>query len=337
MKKNLLNMIRNSDRRLAAPLMGFPGIQLTNTTLKENLLNPDQHVESILKLNEMINPDVLLPMMNLSIEAGALGLPVDYPDNESPSVLQHPVDEDTDLTPYRTAEIFADPQVQNHIKVVKELKKQSGKPVCAYVAGPYTLAGLLMSAMEISMATIENPDRVLDVLEICSDVIIRYARALEEAGADAICVLDPTAMMLSPDSYDEFAGEPMRTVAFALKTPVILHICGNTTHLIENMCRTGASALSLDAAVDFAAVAPRMSDDVILMGNIDPANVMRRGSREEVIAATTALLDSMEGFAAFLPSNGCDLPPDTPIENIVAFTETVKSRKTAGSPAQATV
>lgn len=325
MNKNaLLQMILKKDRRLAAPLMGFPSIQLTGTTLRQNLSNAEQHAESLLKLDDKIDADILFPMMNLSIEAGALGLPVNYPDNESPTVLEHPVDEESDLTPYRQIDIFSDEHVQNHLSVVKILSEKSHKPVCAYVAGPYTLAGLLMSAMEISMATLTDPDVVHNVLDLCQNVIIDYSKALIEAGASAICVLDPTAMMLSPDGYSEFAGEPMKKINTELDVPVILHICGNTSHLIEKMCETGVQALSLDYAVHFADITDRVPDDMILMGNIDPANVMLRGSVNEVIEATKNLLDSIPSRPAFLPSNGCDLPPDTPIENIAAFTDTIK-------------
>lgn len=325
MKKNaLLNMIIEKDRLLAAPLMGFPSIQLTSTTLRQNLCDAKQHAESILKLDDQIDADILFPMMNLSIEAGALGLPVNYPENESPSVLNHPVDEDTDLAPYRLINIFDDAHVKNHLAVVKILSEKSDKPVCAYVAGPYTLAGLLMSAMEISMATLTDPEMVHEVLDLCLKIIIDYSTALIEAGAEAICVLDPTAMMLSPDGYAEFAGAPMKKLNAALQVPVILHICGNTTHLIENMCETGVQALSLDYAVHFADILDRVPADIILMGNIDPVNVMLRGSVTEVVVATQELLDSISA-RAFLPSNGCDLPHDTPLENIVAFTETVKN------------
>jgi len=325
MKNALLNRIQTAPRRLAAPLAGFPACQLTSTNLRENYFDSQQHVRSILALAEKVRPDIIFPMMNLSIEAGALGMPVNYPENESPTVTAHRVDEDCDLAPFREIDIFGDPHVRNHLAVVKALSEQSEVPVCAYTAGPYTLAGLLMSAMEISMATLEDPERVHEVLDLCIGVIVRYAKALAEAGADAVCMLDPTAMMLSPSGYDEFAGGPVKEAVKALRVPVILHVCGDTTHLIENMAATGVQALSLDYAVNFAQVAGRVPDDVVLMGNIDPVNVMRSGTPESVASATKALLDSVPNFKNFLPSNGCDLPPDTPVENIVAFNDTIKN------------
>ena len=325
MKNALLDCILAAPRRLAAPLAGFPACQLTSTSLRDNYLDPQLHTRSILMLAEQVRPDIVFPMMNLSIEAGALGMPVNYPENESPTVTAHRVDENCDLVPFREIDIFSDSHVQNHLQVVKGLSEQSDLPICAYTAGPYTLAGLLMSAMEISMATLEDPERVHDVLDVCTGVIVRYAKALEAAGADAICMLDPTAMMLSPSGYDEFAGGSVKEAVKALSVPVILHVCGDTTHLIEDMAATGVQALSLDYAVNFAQVAGRVPEDVVLMGNIDPVNVMRSGTPASVASATQELLDSVPNLKNFLPSNGCDLPPDTPIENITAFNETIKN------------
>lgn len=59
-----------------APLMGLPGIQLTYTTVKENLENAEVQFETIKKLKERFEPDIVFPFMDLSVEAEALGLEI---------------------------------------------------------------------------------------------------------------------------------------------------------------------------------------------------------------------------------------------------------------------
>ena len=100
---------------------------------------------------------------------------------------------------------------------------------------------------------------------------------------------------------------------------MILHICGDTSHLVKNMCATGAQGLSLDSPVDLARAAREVDPDVVLIGNIDPVGVMVQETPEGVRRAVRALLDSMEPYENFILSTGCDLPYETPFENIDAF------------------
>jgi uroporphyrinogen-III decarboxylase len=94
------------------------------------------------------------------------------------------------------------------------------------------------------------------------------------------------------------------------------------------MIDTGAEGLSLDSVVDFPAVAASLPPEVVLIGNVDPVGVMRDGTPAAVRAAVTSLCDSMRRYPNYILSTGCDLPPDTPFENIAAFMET--GRKCGG-------
>ena len=54
-------------------------------------------MKSLLALSGEVEPDIIFPMMDLSIESEALGLPVVLPEDESPSVEEHPVASSADL------------------------------------------------------------------------------------------------------------------------------------------------------------------------------------------------------------------------------------------------
>jgi uroporphyrinogen decarboxylase len=105
----------------------------------------------------------------------------------------------------------------------------------------------------------------------------------------------------------------------------VLHICGNTTHLIPGMARTGAQGASLDSPVDFAAAAQKIPPDLVLIGNVDPVGVMLEGNPEKVKDAAASLLKKMAGKRNFILSSGCDLPRDTPHENIDALIKAAKT------------
>jgi len=147
------------------------------------------------------------------------------------------------------------------------------------------------------------------------------------AGAEVICILEPTAVMLSPEQFSEFSAIYIRHITTSFKysgASFVYHTCGNTMHLVQKMARAGVHGVSLDshdAGVDLPAVASSLPEDVVVIGNISPTATMRFGTAEDVRREVTALLDQMSRYPHFVLSTGCDLPQETPIANIRAFME----------------
>ena len=318
---HLVESARASTPPLTVPLMGYPGAKLTETTLKDNLFDADLHTRSVLALHDAHKPDLIFPMMDLAVEAAALGLHVEFPVNESPTVTEHPVKSLADLERFLSIDILKDARLRSFLQTIENLCGEVDTTVGAYVTGPFTLAGLLMGATQIAVATIEEPDLTRAVIELATRMISTYAAACIDAGAHLVVYLEPTAVMLSPRSFQAFSGEYVARIDERLEVPGVLHICGNTTHLAKHMCDTGVQALSLDSVVSLGAIAKSVPENVVLIGNIDPVAVMAYGSVSGVRDAVRSLRQEMKDVRNFILSTGCDLPMDTPQENIAAFME----------------
>lgn len=324
-RKMLISDISSKlNRPLVIPLLGYPGTQLTHSTIKQNEFNWGLHFYTIYELAERFKPDGIFFMMDLSLEANALGLPVRFPLDESPSVEYPLVKDTTDLLQFLSLDPLKDGRVAAFIETMRLMSRALNILKGAYVIGPLTLAGLLMGANELAIATITEPEMLSGVLEFCLCTILRYARALEDAGCDMIAILEPTAVILSPQSFWQFSGQFLKRLIEKLNVFPILHICGNSTHLIQEMVKTGAKGLSLDSLVDFTSVIETIPRDVHLIGNIDPVSVMLQANPQGVRQATQKLLQDMTSFENFILSTGCDLAPETPLENIAAFMEVGK-------------
>ena len=63
----------------------------------------------------------------------------------------------------------------------------------------------------------------------------------------------------------------------------------------------------------------------IVMGNVDPAGVLRQGTPETVRKATLEVMSKCCSYPNFVISSGCDIPPASPWENIDAFFTTVEA------------
>jgi uroporphyrinogen decarboxylase len=104
-------------------------------------------------------------------------------------------------------------------------------------------------------------------------------------------------------------------------------VCGDTRrHLAAFALTAHVTGLSLDAAVDFATAldaTPGLSGKT-LMGNVSPVDVLHRGTPGLVQETVGAIVRSMRG-RHFILSSGCDMVPDTPLENMDAFMQTALS------------
>jgi len=328
--KKLLNhaveIAYNQGRRLTVPLVGFPGINLTGSTIKLAQQNYEEHYKVIKALVEKFEPDAVFPLMDLSVEANALGAYTIFPKEESATVVKDIFCLEI-IESANKINIQYDTRLLGYAETMKLMRSGLPKNILrgAYVTGPYTLAGLLMGAEEVALATIMKPDELSKVIKIATAKIHDYIELLVSAGAQMICILEPSAVMLGPDQFEQFSGKFVRQIVDSFlytDVGIIYHICGNTMHLLEKMCDTGINALSLDACeagVDLSEAAKRINRDVIIIGNINPVGKLLYGQLNEVAKETCQLLDQMGSYPNYVLSTGCDLPQETPIENIAMF------------------
>lgn len=321
------------NRRLAIPLAGFPGCDLMGMSIKVAQQNHGVHYNCIDALVYQLKPDAAFMMMDLSVEANALGLQVRFPIHESSTVEYHPVRSAEDLDKFRCINILQDSRIQSYIKTVEMMRMGLPDEVLAgaYIIGPVTLAGLLEGAEQAAMDSVIDPDKLEVLCRFCTRVIQDYARALINAGADLLCILEPTAVILGPAQFERFSAAYVRHIIESYKysgVDTIYHTCGNTMHLVEAMAGSGVSAVSLDSpqtGVDMVKAARIAGPDVVVMGNINPTSVMKDGSADEVRRACRNLLEEMREVPNFILSTGCDLPPGVPLENMHAFMETARN------------
>jgi len=69
---------------------------------------------------------------------------------------------------------------------------------------------------------------------------------------------------------------------------------------------------------------PHIPENVIVMGNISPAEQFRNGTPESMKKTVLDLLSKCGKYPNFIISSGCDIPPLSPWANIDAFFAAVK-------------
>jgi len=315
-------------KRLIAPLMGFPGLEMINSTIKLGQQNYKIHFEAIKILVETFHPDIVFPLMDISVEANAIGRYTLFPVDDTATIPNAAFDlNHIDTLP--KIDINADTRALGYVKLTELLKRNISSEILkgVYVTGPYTLAALILGAEETAKSIILNPEGLHRLIEYSVDIIKNYTTLLIKSGAQIVCILEPSASMLGHAHFREFSGDYVKQISALCDeygVDSIYHICGNTTHLIKSMAESGVSGLSLDSpdsGVNLAQAITEVPEDVVIIGNINPSGKILTGSPVEVKEEVNKLLRSVDRFPNFILSTGCDLPKNTPLENIEAFME----------------
>ena len=318
----------HQNKRPVAPLMGFPGLAMIRSSIKLGQQNYKIHYEAIKTLTEIFHPDIIFPLMDIAVEANAIGRYTVFPVNDTATVRGAVFDLDH-VASMPQVDISADGRALIYAKLIKLLKSNVSSDILkgVYVTGPYTLAALILGTEETAQSLILNPEGVHGLLEYSTAIIKKYTKLLIGAGAQIVCLLEPSASMLGPAHFLEFSGNYVGQIVQLCKgynVDTIYHICGNSTHLINNMVNSGVNGLSLDspdAGVTLVEAIGKVPEDVIVIGNLNPVGKILTGSPDKVKEEVNDLLKSVDRFPNFILSTGCDLPKNTPIENIKAFME----------------
>jgi len=247
---------------------------LTKTTVLQALTDGNAHFETVCALVEKFKPDAIFYIMDLTVEAEALGAKINFSTNQSPSVAGHIISSEQDLKNLSIPDPTKADECRFFLKVMEKMKKTLRIPKAAYVIGPLTLAGEIIGVKNLMKILIRSAAFGQKLLEFTTQVSRGYARVLVEAGADIVCLLEPTAVLVSPKHFSQFSKPYVEEIAQSLRAVTVLHICGNTTPLIPEMITTRVHGISIDSVVDLVGVLSQLKNGMAVIGNIDPMKAM---------------------------------------------------------------
>jgi len=315
-----------SDKRLAMPIITYPGLALTGNTVLEFVKSGKKQFECIRALAEKYDSIAAVTVMDLSAEAECFGSQVRFSENEIPTVIGKIVSDEESISALAVPKPGAFRTAEYLISTELAASAIADRPVFGGMIGPFSLAGRLFDITEIMMEMMLEPEMIKALVAKAAEFLQAYAQAFKDAGANGIIVAEPAAGLLSPEKSAEFSYEYLKKIIAAVQDDsfiFILHNCGNTKNQVKFMQSTGARGLHFGNAVDMTLILPQVRSDMLAFGNIDPVKVIKLGSPNDVRRSVRELLDKTAEYPNFVLSTGCDTPPASPLENIDAFFESV--------------
>jgi MtaA/CmuA family methyltransferase len=286
-------------------------------------------VEGQIRTAEKFDFDYVSCISDPCREAADCGAAIQYFDDQPPAV-----DEIHALLADKTALArlkMPDPcagRMHDRLQAAALLRQRVGgeKLIEGWIEGPCAEAADLRGINRLMTDFYDDPAFVRDLFDFTLTMGLAFARAQIEAGVDLIGIGDAAASLVGPRIYEEFVRPYEQQLVdglHTLGTRVRLHICGNIGRILPGVGSLGCEMVDIDSIVPLEQARREMGPAPVLAGNLDPVRTVRNGTPEEI---TVALAEChRQAGPRYIVAAGCEIPRDTPPENVRALTAYARS------------
>ena len=308
------------------PFAGIHAGRLKDYTASEILRDKTKLLECLIEVKKVYHPDGMPVIFDLQVEAEILGCNLKWSDKAPPVVIDHPYSEEMTI-PERIPE-SQEGRLPLIIEVMKQLKEEIGNYVALFglVCGPLTLASHLRG-INFYLDLVTNPKYAVELLSYTSQVTKHISKYYIEAGMDIIAVVDPVVSQISPTMFNEYLVQNFSNIFSHINSYNVFSsffVCGDATKNLELMCKSKPDSIFVDENIDMVQAYNILSNhNIILGGNIPLTTTLMFGTQQDNMKYVIDLLDQI-GTSNIIIAPGCDMPYDTPFENVVGVVEAVQ-------------
>lgn len=306
-------------------------------TMREYRENADAITRSHIDTARRYGLDGILVDIDTCMEAYAVGVPVDFPEDE-PARVTGPASGQIEflieaMDPER---LVKNDRIKILMEAIHLIKREVKGELflrgnCDQMA--FSLA-MLSYGMEDFMADLLDEDceeGIFRLMDRAYEVHLTFHKMMNEAGADMTSFGDSSCGpdLISREMYRKYAmpyHKRLQKDLSALGIQSLCHICGNTDRIIEDVAGVGFDAVEIDYKTDVSKAAEALKGKSVMFGPIDPSGMFYFGTPEAIAAETRRVLDIFKGEGLVIGA-GCALPATTPEHHIRAFVEAVRNYK----------
>ena len=309
-------------RDIRARLSGF----------KELVETPELACEVTLQPVDLLGVDAAIIFSDILVVCEAMGLRYEMEEKRGPFFPQT-IETAQDIAQLRVADGNHD--IAYTIEAIRLTKRALNKrvPLIGFAGAPWTLLAYMVEgggsktfskAKKFLYCEPELAHRALDKI---TQSTISYLKAQVAAGADLVQIFDSWAGILSPAHYAEFSLPYIRQICAALSpnAPVTVFPKGAFFAIEAIATTTTCSTIGIDWNM-YPQEARRLAGDKVLQGNLDPC--LLYAPKDYIKTATIEMMQAF-GTNKHIVNLGHGVYPDTPLDGVKCFIDTVKNNPVA--------
>lgn len=290
----------------------------------EMCYNTDLITELTLQPIKRFDMDAAIIFSDILIIADVLGCDVNFIRGVGPIIKS--IESSKELKIPQEIETKTLPILNAIKKVRNQLPKE--KSLIGFAGGPWTVASYIIeggSSKTFSKVLNFSTSDLKKVIEIITEATIAYLIKQIEFGADIIQLFDSNAGALSEPLFKDYVIEPTKKIVSAIRAKFhdfpIIGFPRSAGKLYKDYCeQTGVSAVSIDYDVSVEWAKEHLK--IPLQGNLNP-NLLAY-NKKEALEEAKRIMNCFRDLP-FIFNLGHGVLPDTPVENIAALVDLVKS------------
>ena len=294
---------------------------------KELVSTPDLAAEVTIQPIDELGVDAAIIFSDILVIPEAMGLDYDMVEKRGPlfpKTIATKSDIDRLLTGAAAAERIS--YVFDALDATK--KGLDGRvPLIGFTGAPWTLLAYMVEGSgsktfsKAKKFLYTHPDLAHLLLEKITDTIIVYLKEKIRHGADVLQIFDSWGGILSPNQFDEFSLQYIAKICDAIDEVPVTVFAKGAWFALEQIGQLNCATVGLDWNTQPSFGRKMLGEKKVIQGNLDPC--LLYGNPDDIVATTEQMLRDFGG--RHIANLGHGVYPDTPLENVKYFVNTVKN------------
>lgn len=331
--ERVLTAVRHKepDRVPVTPILSGGARQISGISYPDHSLNADKTAQSFLDGWKFVGGDLVLLMLDLSLEAADFGQRIVYPDNSTPYPdYDHPVIRDVDdYDRIQSFDPLKSPRMSEFVRLCRIMVKEVGLQsiVTGFVFGPLGVLAMMRGAELLFKDCVLYPKKVQKACEIITGVLIEYVQAQCDSGVPAVAIdsLFASKTGLPKKLWEEIEGPFVSEISRVIKDNGLIvgvHNCGHDPYFDSQIRSMDPEVMSFahlpDDCKDRKELKKKYGDRVTLLGYV-ATPLLVHGTPTEVMDECRRQIDDLAPGGGFILAPGCEYPPGIPLTNAIAM------------------
>ncbi len=294
---------------------------------KELVESPALAAEVTLQPVDELDVDAAIIFSDILVIPEAMGLPYEMVEKRGP-MFPATIRSESDVKGLRSGAAAA-AELDYVYEALRLTRRQlAGRvPLIGFSGAPWTLLAYMVEGKGSKTFSVakkflfREPSLAHRLLERITETIIAYLQEKIKAGADLVQLFDSWAGILGPETYREFSLPYLREICRQIDEVPVTVFAKGAWFALEDFADSDCQVIGLDWTMDPAESRRLVGPGKVLQGNLDPC--MLYADPRQVSEFTRRMLEAFG--PRHIANLGHGVYPDTPLESVRAFVQTVKS------------
>ena len=199
-------------------------------------------------------------------------------------------------------------------------------PLIGFSGAPWTLFCYMLEGQgsktfsKAKAFLYQHPEDAEVLLDKLTETIIAYLKLKIKAGVSVVQLFDSWAGVLDQKLYKKFMLPRIQRIKDAITEVPMIIFCKGAWFSLDEISKVGSDVMGIDWNIDPSFARNILGRDRVVQGNLDPCVLY--ASKSDITHEVTEMIKAWGG--SHVVNLGHGVYPDTPLDNVKHFVNTVK-------------